>query len=34
MGKESIVVTFFGFLGGQAGAIDGTVETEVSIVMR
>lgn len=24
MSKESIVVTFFGFLGGQAGAIDGT----------
>ena len=24
MGKESIAITFFGFLGSQAGAIDGT----------
>lgn len=31
MGKESIVVTFFGFLGSQAGVIDGTVELGESI---
>ncbi len=31
MSKESIVVTFFGFLGGQAGTIDGTMELGESI---
>ena len=31
MGKESIAITFFGFLGSQAVAIDSTVELGESI---